>query len=476
MFRYSSESSSSDSGELKGSVNGYSFRRQLDSSSDSEVSENSSRDQHTYHSFSLELPGSMPPCSLQQHPSHNSSDSESRNSVDEDRNARPVAFGTNLKNTSVAELRDRLRSRGQPSGGSKSDLIKHLLGQEMEVAEGTVEDLKRYTVPELKEQLKAKQKSTSGSKTDLINRLLENEDEVEDGIEKDLKQCSVAELREKLKERGQPSGGSRSDLINRLLGQEVEMEEGTEEDLKRYTVKELKKKLTAMRLPTAKGNKQDLIDRLTGKEQPMPKEKWEKSNDKRFLLSLLKDTRPTSVRFMTAEEVNQRPPFNRWPLSYFRDYFETARRHVLNVEKIADEDNHDFLADTAANPRGTLTRRGNCAINCFIWDQILCTNPIYSICIGVPFWDTHTSRYHLKRDLLRAMSSNPPTHLNPKELWKSRECYQEFDLKTFRDHIAQQKRYFNTPPGWQTNRNKAANKKFEKEIAEMRNAWNEMHL
>ena len=79
---------------------------------------------------------------------------------------------------------------------------------------------------------------------------------MEDGIEKDLKQSSVAKLREKLKERGQPSGGSRSDLINRLLGQEVEMEEGTEEDLKRYTVKELKKKLTAMRLPTAKGNKQ----------------------------------------------------------------------------------------------------------------------------------------------------------------------------------------------------------------------------
>ena len=58
------------------------------------------------------------------------------------------------------------------------------------------------------------------------------------------------------------------------------MEEGTEEDLKRYTVKELKMKLTAMRLPTAKGNKQELIDHLTGKKQPMPKEKWEKSNDK----------------------------------------------------------------------------------------------------------------------------------------------------------------------------------------------------
>jgi hypothetical protein len=150
--------------------------------------------------------------------------------------------------------------------------------------------------------------------------------------------------------------------------------------------------------------------------------------------------------------------------------------HILNVEKIADVDNHDFLANTAANPRGTLTRRGNCTINCFIWEQIRCTNPIYSICIGVPFWDTHPSCYHLKRDLLQAMSSNPPIHLDPKELWKSRECYQEFDLKTFCDHIAQQKRYFNTPPGWQTNRNKAANKKYEKDIAEMRNAWNEMHL
>jgi hypothetical protein len=88
----------------------------------------------------------MPSCSLQQQPSHNSSDSESRNNVDEDINTRDVAFGTNLKNTSVAELRDRLRSRGQPSRGSKSDLIKRLLGQEMVVMKGT----------ELKEQLKAK--------------------------------------------------------------------------------------------------------------------------------------------------------------------------------------------------------------------------------------------------------------------------------------------------------------------------------
>ena len=61
-----------------------------------------------------------------------------------------------MKNTSKAELRDRLRSRGQPSGCSKSDLIKYLLGHKMEEAEETEEDLKQYTVPELKEQLNTK--------------------------------------------------------------------------------------------------------------------------------------------------------------------------------------------------------------------------------------------------------------------------------------------------------------------------------
>ena len=41
-----------------------------------------------------------------------------------------------LKQCSVAELREKLKERGQPSGGSRSDLINRLLGQEVELEEG----------------------------------------------------------------------------------------------------------------------------------------------------------------------------------------------------------------------------------------------------------------------------------------------------------------------------------------------------
>ena len=37
-----------------------------------------------------------------------------------------------LKQCSVAKLREKLKERGQPSGGSRSDLINCLLGQEVE--------------------------------------------------------------------------------------------------------------------------------------------------------------------------------------------------------------------------------------------------------------------------------------------------------------------------------------------------------
>jgi hypothetical protein len=55
----------------------------------------------------------------------------------------------------VAGLREKLKERGQPSGGSRSDLINCLLGQEVELGEGIEEDLKLYTAKNLKKKLTA---------------------------------------------------------------------------------------------------------------------------------------------------------------------------------------------------------------------------------------------------------------------------------------------------------------------------------
>jgi len=61
--------------------------------------------------------------------------------------------------------------------------------------------------------------------------------------------------------------------------------------------------------------------------------------------------------------------------------------------------------------------------------------------------------------------------LKAKELWLSRDEYQQYSLKEFRDHIAQHKRYITEPVGFVNKRNKEASKAQEKEYAEMQRDW-----
>jgi hypothetical protein len=61
--------------------------------------------------------------------------------------------------------------------------------------------------------------------------------------------------------------------------------------------------------------------------------------------------------------------------------------------------------------------------------------------------------------------------MKAKELWLSREEYQIYSLKEFRDHIAQHKRYIIEPTGFVNKRNKEAAKAQEKEVADMQRAW-----
>ena len=61
--------------------------------------------------------------------------------------------------------------------------------------------------------------------------------------------------------------------------------------------------------------------------------------------------------------------------------------------------------------------------------------------------------------------------MKAKELWLSRDEYQQYSLKEFRDHIAQHKRYITEPVGFVNKRNKEATKAQEKEYADMQRAW-----
>lgn len=210
--------------------------------------------------------------------------------------------------------------------------------------------LSKRTIAQLKELARARGLPlTYRKKSDLIDRLL--------GIQDDNPHNkTVPELKSILRELNEPTGGKKKDLVKRVLGLE-EFEEGSFEDFDRYTNAELVEKLKTTNADH-QGNREDLINRLMGKEPPMPDVKWEDSDDKSLLMKALKEQGEHSVRFKTVEEVHQMRPFNRWPLYRFRTYFKNALLSRLRSESIADQDNADFLALVQENPIPERNHRG----------------------------------------------------------------------------------------------------------------------
>jgi hypothetical protein len=228
--------------------------------------------------------------------------------------------------------------------------------EEAETEEGDEDEsfdfnsLSKRTIAQLKELARARGLPlTYRKKSDLIDRLL--------GIQDDNPHNkTVPELKSILRELNEPTGGKKKDLVKRVLGLE-EFEEGSFEDFDRYTNAELVEKLKTTNADH-QGNREDLINRLMGKEPPMPDVKWEDSDDKSLLMKALKEQGEHSVRFKTVEEVHQMRPFNRWPLYRFRTYFKNALLSRLRSESIADQDNADFLALVQENPIPERNHRG----------------------------------------------------------------------------------------------------------------------
>lgn len=217
-------------------------------------------------------------------------------------------------------------------------------------------ELDNKTIPILKEILKERGLRTGGNKPALINRLLGLEETDDD----DLTKCSVAKLRERLKASNQPTGGKKEELIRRIQGTE-DVEDGTYADFNRYTNGELCEKLKSQNKDIG-GNKDDLINRLLGNEPSMPPEGWANSKDREMLFEALHKDGPSSLRFKTAEEVYSKQPYNRWPWYRFKGYFKDALISVLKEESIARQDNRDFEALLAKNPRPNLTSNGENSI------------------------------------------------------------------------------------------------------------------
>lgn len=86
---------------------------------------------------------------------------------------------------------------------------------------------------------------------------------------------------------------------------------------------------------------------------------------------------------------------------------------------------------------------------------------------GKCIWRDHPASNILVCDT----KSGNASKVKPKELWKSREEYQDFSLDDFRKHIYQEKYRQLAGPYWQKKRNKAALKDHEKRVEQMQQEW-----
>ena len=90
---------------------------------------------------------------------------------------------------------------------------------------------------------------------------------------------------------------------------------------------------------------------------------------------------------------------------------------------------------------------------------------------GVPFWHTHRASELLNKYITDKMEGTA-MKAKLRQLWESREDYQEFLLAVFQKHVYQERTKQLVAPYWQHKRNKNARKKYE-EVEEMLKEWKE---
>lgn len=148
---------------------------------------------------------------------------------------------------------------------------------------------------------------------------------------------------------------------------------------------------------------------------------------------------------MSAEQIwKSHALFQRYELEKFISYNKkmialTSRRRdrIDNEEKM-------YRRDMLAFPKCTRTSRND------------------------PFWNDHPASDLLEKDEISGSS----TAMKPKQLWESREEYQEFPLSTFRKHIYQERTKQLAAPYWQHKRNQKAKKNLE-DAKKLREEWHQ---
>lgn len=133
-----------------------------------------------------------------------------------------------------------------------------------------------------------------------------------------------------------------------------------------------------------------------------------------------------------------------YDLKSFQRYVRDLRK--ANPQKVAviTEDNNIIKGELERFPRPIKTNRGE------------------------PFWDNHPAKLLLREDV----KAGKHLEMKPILLHQTRSEYKAVSLKTFRQHIYQEKRHQKELPMRVSRRNKKAQYKYEKEVKENITIWN----
>ncbi|KAL7458959.1 hypothetical protein ACHAWC_011745 [Mediolabrus comicus] len=235
-----------------------------------------------------------------------------------------------------------------------------------------------------------------------------------------------------------PTASKPTQQLQQDDGSKKHDDDEVEAQLNNLTVEELKAKLRERCLKVS-GKKQELIDRLLGREISTKKKvAWQKSKAKCLLQQSLLDQK-SHIHGKSVEDIHASHEwFQEYPLDKFRKYYEALKTSSGRHQTIVEEDNRIIRSEIQNFPRKDKTCRGR------YW------------------WDTHEAKIKLKEDVAQGK------HLTtkPKQLWLSRKIYQDFALSVFRGHIYQEKRRQKELPLRVARRNKVAAKKYKKEVDE----------
>ena len=173
--------------------------------------------------------------------------------------------------------------------------------------------------------------------------------------------------------------------------------------------------------------------------------KVSKAHSLLFLL-YMDTTKSHTINNMTAEEIwKSHHQFQQYELEKFKTYNKNMIALTSKRRKCIDEEEAMYRRDMLALPKCAMTSR------------------------NLPFWNNHPASELLEKDEKRGIAKT----MKPKQLWETREAYQDFPLSIFCKHIYQERTKQLAAPYWQYNRNQKAQKKNIEEAHKLKEEWHQ---